>query len=89
MHRAAWWDDRRGVNGRHPNANLVLFEEIGDQLVKVDVGLRIVVVGKLMVVTVMISTMSNERKTGLTPDTPHRGSPWAAYGQRPSEPLDA
>lgn len=82
-------DNRRGVDSRHPNADFVLLEEIGDQFVEVDIRLGIVVVCQLVVITTIVSQESIGRIVRLTPDTPHQGSPWAAYGPRPSEPRDA
>ena len=51
LRHACWVYDRCGVDGRHPNANLVLLEEIGDQLVEVDIRFGIVKVGELVIIT--------------------------------------
>lgn len=42
---------RRRIDGRHPNPRLVHFEEIGDQIVEIDVFLGVIEEGELAVVT--------------------------------------
>lgn len=61
---SGWWldlglaggvDYRSRVDGRHPDADLVLLEKIGHKGVEVDISLRIVVECELVVVTMDVS----------------------------------
>ena len=51
-------DDGGGVDSRHPDADLVLLEEIGDELVEIDIRLGVVEVGELVVITEDVSMMN-------------------------------
>lgn len=50
MRHACRIDDRCRIDSRHPNADLVLLEQVGNELVEVDIGLGIVEVGELVVI---------------------------------------
>lgn len=50
-------DDGGRVDSRHPDAHLVLLEQVGDELVEVDIRLGVVEVGQLVVITEDVSMM--------------------------------
>lgn len=62
MHGASGWNNRGGVDGRHPDTDFVLLEQVGNQLVEVDVRLSVVVVCQLVVIAALVSTTLEERK---------------------------
>lgn len=53
LRHARWVDYRCGVDSGHPDADLVLLEQVCDELVEIDVGLSIVEVSELVVITRM------------------------------------
>lgn len=55
MHQASWVHNRRRIDSRHPDADLVLLEEIGDKVVEVHIRLSVVEVGQLVVITTIVS----------------------------------
>ena len=50
-------DNGGRVDSRHPDAHLVLLEQVGDELVEVDIRLGVVEVGELVVITEDVSMM--------------------------------
>lgn len=52
----------RRVDSRHPNARLVGLEQIGDQLVEIDIGVGVVVEGQLLPVKLEFSVQNFHRQ---------------------------
>jgi hypothetical protein len=50
LHEAGRVDDGGWVDGRHPDADLVLLENVDDEGVEVDVGFGVVEEGELVIV---------------------------------------
>jgi hypothetical protein len=87
--KARWVDNRSWINSGHPNSNLVLLEQVGDEIVEVHICLREVEVRQLVMVAEHVSDDDIVKKRGHTLDTLRRGSPSAICAQRPFELQDA
>ena len=48
-------DNGCGIDSRHPDAHLVLLEQVGDELVEVDIRLSVVEVSQLVIITGCVS----------------------------------
>lgn len=58
---SSWVHDRGWVDSRHPDANFVLLEQVGDHIIEVDVRIGIIEEGKLMVIAACVSLIEQNR----------------------------
>jgi hypothetical protein len=83
--RGSWGLERGRIDGRHPDASLVDFEQVGDQVVEIDVVVGKVVEGELLAIPTDCQYHGvTPTSFSLTSGIRHRESPCSADAQLPS-----